>query len=463
MSIIRMLPPAINLLAASSRLLDLHQSRRGESGVYVPTVPDGAGRNVGIALIVLEILRYIELDQGFGFVTVDEIHQQLSQRVSNIEPTELEFVLESIAQEREIHYAIPGDSLEFDYGSTRQTTNLIIFADSRAQVKLTENGRLFLRICDEEQAWLYTGADASKLITALKNSKFYDLPSLCRGISNDLMSKNARLIDLLERPTRKEQCEILIADGDAIGEDLKTSKLTVQEAMKLAFDERTFDAFEEWNAKAKADFSLGNIQAELEVLLKIIETISRRFIDFLKVAQEQKDVSVTEIHFLDIADKFVLDCDERSSDRLESFLSSILFPYFSVPFFHPSLLPGEVDFYDLMDQGDGDKPRNRQFDLSRDDAEPVKRFREFVDRHKEKILERLSVGPMSFSEFLTTDTFPLKPGETPLDFLGIYTTPEVLGDNTRHVVVGFTENRIHQKFESVTIIADDPLIFLMEG
>src|SRR6185369_3189710 len=125
-------------------------------------------------------------------------------------------------------------------------------------------------------------------------------------------------------PTRQEQCDILIADGKGIGEMLKNAKETVQQAMKLAFDQRTVDVFEDWRTKEGAEFGLGNIQAELEVLLKIIEAVSRRFIDFLSMAQQRREVAVTNYHFLEIADHLVNSCDPQSPDKLEKLMSGIL-------------------------------------------------------------------------------------------------------------------------------------------
>lgn len=459
------LPPAINLLAATSRLLDLHQSRREESGSYSPSVPEGAGRNLGIALLALDILREIEMVRGYGFVTVEELHQVVSHRVADVERGELEFVLESIAHEREIHFAVPNEDLQFVYRNTRQTTNLILFADSRAQVKMTENGRLFLRICDDEPAWLYNDADTAKLITAFHYSKFNDIPPLCRSIALELSSKNAMLTDLIERPTRKEQCEALIADGKGIGEMLQKAKETVQQARNIAFDARTLDAFEEWQAKAKADIGIGNIQAELDLLLKIIESVSRHFIDFLSIAQQRRDVEVTNYHFLEIADHLVASCSPHSPKELEKLMSEIIFPSYSLPWFHPSCLPGEIDFYDLMDCANKGEQSRKIFDFSRVESVSVKRFYAFVERNREKIYARLHDRPLPFSELLSTMDFELLPGETPLDFIGIYTTPEALdgdGEWGERIVVGFTGCETKLLMDSATIIASDPLIFIEE-
>jgi len=459
------LPPAVSLLAATSRLIDLHQSRREDSGAYSPIVPDSAGRNLGIALLILEILRELEMQRGFGFVTVEELHLLINEQVVDVLREELDFVIELIAHEREIRFAVPNKDRQFEYRSTRQTTNLVLFADSHAQIKMTDNGRLFLRICDEERSWLYNDADTSKLLTALRYGKFYDLPPLCRSISLELASKSAMLTDLIELPTRKEQCDTLIADGKGIGEMLQNAKETVQEAMKIAFDVRTYDLFEDWREKEKAEIGLGNIQAELEVLLKIIESVSRRFIDFLSVAQQRRDVEITSYKFLEIADHLVAACDPQSADQLEKFMASIIFPHFSIQWFHPSILPGEIDFYELMDRANGNEPMPNIFNFANKKDVVIKRFYAFVERNREKLYARLASGPLPFSELLVSMDFELQPGESPLDFIGIYTTPEAVdgaGAWGAKLIVGFTGSEATQHVDNSLVIASDPLIFIGE-
>lgn len=46
-------PHDVRLIAAVSRLIDIHQSRRESGGVYVPDVPEKAGLNLFLALQVI--------------------------------------------------------------------------------------------------------------------------------------------------------------------------------------------------------------------------------------------------------------------------------------------------------------------------------------------------------------------------------------------------------------------------
>lgn len=459
------LPPTIMMMAVTARLLDLHQSRR-QSGVYIPEVPESAGRNLGIALQIVGILRDIEMERGTGYVSLDELELQLSQRVEGVIREELEFVIASLAQEREIHYAVANRDCQFEYGQTRKTTSLVSFADSREQVKITENGRLFLRICEDEESWFYSDSDTRKLLTALSRNKFLDIPKLCHGIGQELAARGAMLADLIARPTRQEQTQLLVADGEGIGAMLANAKAIVREAMAIAFDDRTYDEFQKWQLSdgSTSGLELGNIQAELETLLRTVEAVARRFTEFLELAQQRRDVMVSEHHFLEMADRLVPACTPQSGQELEVFIAGILFPQVAVPLFHPSVITGEINIADLMDEEQVKPPV--AFEMSGEDQGAANlRFRDFIARHREQLYERLAAGPLPLSIIIANYSFELLPDESALDFVGVYATPEALdGDNEAgpRVVVGLTGEEFSLETDTSLIVASDPIIFLAE-
>ncbi|GFO59097.1 hypothetical protein GMST_14220 [Geomonas silvestris] len=430
-----LIPPGIIMLAVTSRLLDLHQSRR-QKGIYVPDVPETAGDYMGIALLALNALRVTEIERGFSYTSVEEIHSIISLQAKDVSRDDLDFVLESLSKEREICFATPNQNGAFDYGNTRQKTSLVTFAESYAQIKLTENGRMFLRICEDERSWLYDDADAAKIVTALLHFKFYDVPSLCHSLGLELALKGQMLTDYIERPTRKEQCEILIADAKSISQNLR-------------------------NAQESPGFELGNLQAELETLLKIIESVTRRFVEFLEIAQMHSGVIATSYSFLELADHLVYNYTPSSSEHLELLMANILHPDTNMPWFHPSGIPGQVDLYSLLD-GKKARVEKKSFNLDADPTPTVERFSGFIRRYKKQILAMLERGPVSFSQFITSSDFELLPGEALTDFIGAYASPSLLdpdGDDLA-VVVGLTDEEFIQKSESATLIASDPVIFL---
>lgn len=96
------LPADIRLIAAVSRLIDFHQTRRDSGGSYAPNVPETAGANLFLALCVIETLHEIEMDRGSGAVPVSELTNQIRQRVSGVAAEDVEFCIANLKQPREI-------------------------------------------------------------------------------------------------------------------------------------------------------------------------------------------------------------------------------------------------------------------------------------------------------------------------------------------------------------------------
>lgn len=455
-----LIPPAITVMAATSRLIDLQHSRG--ASVYIPESAPNGGIYTGIALLVINTLHELERERGTGYITVDELYINLRQFTSEISLEDLEFVLLSLSKDREICFSVPDENGNFVQGHVRDKTKLLDLAESRAQVRITDNASLFLRICENEISWLYDESDAGKIITAIDNRKFNDIPIICRNISLELAKKARELTVFIEHPTREEQSEILISDGPAINENLKKTKETIQNALRVILEQSTIEAFNLWVFRVKPDFELGNLHAELEVVLQNVEAVTRRFIEFLDVAQQRKDVVPTHYQFLELANKLVFNSDQGTVPQLDSFLRGVVPANAPIWWFDPSILPGMVDLYDLMDDT-ADAPSPKSYDIVDTEPPSVTLFMEFIEKNREAIYTRLAAGPMPFSEFISSTDFTIGEGESTLDFLGVYVSPHTLdgveGD-ARSVVVGLTQNEIRQKHNGTIIISSDPVIML---
>ncbi|MHB8916261.1 MAG: hypothetical protein ACYC4K_10670 [Thiobacillus sp.] len=83
------LPHEIRLIAAVSRLIDIHQSRRDAGGVHVPDVPEKAGFNLFLAMSIIETLHEIEIDRGPGTAPVSDLVSRLKQRIPEVTLTDI--------------------------------------------------------------------------------------------------------------------------------------------------------------------------------------------------------------------------------------------------------------------------------------------------------------------------------------------------------------------------------------
>lgn len=450
-------PPAITVMAVTSRLIDLQHSRG--ANIYVPDPAPNSGTYTGIALLTLNTLHELVRERGNGYVTVAELHSILKLSSPEITLEDLEFVLTFLSRDREICFSIADDDGKLIQGHVRDKTKLVDLADSRAQVRMTDNGSMLLRICENEISWLYDESDANKIITAINNGKFGDIPVICRSLSLELAKKARELTGLIEHPTREEQSELLISDGPAINENLKRTKEAIQAALTKIFEKSTIESFEMWKSQKNPDYEVGNLHAEMEVLLQSVEAVARRFVEFLDIAQQRQDVVPSQHSFLEIANSLVSRGDNETISHLETFLKFIVHPGVPAWWFDPSMLPGMIDLYDLMDVPATQSPN--AFDINKMESAAITRFREFVERNREVIFSCLEEKPLPFSDFLSMSGFIIQEGESLIDFLGVYVSPEMLDDgNSKSVIIGFPERDFRAEHGELIVFSSDPVIML---
>jgi len=292
------LPHDIRLIAAVSRLIDFHQSQR-TSGAYVPEIHDRAGFNLHLALLVINTLHDIELDRGDGYCPMVELTQRVIERFPDSAPQDIRLAVENLGQGREIHYGQTSCEGETIYARTWETTPLIEMQGNGSQVRLSENARLFLRVSSLRGSWLYSDIDADRIIKAFERGQFQDISTFSRSMTLD--------------PVINE----------------------------------SFDA---WAMRHQPGYHLGNLQAELDLILQSVEALSRQFLRFLRLAQQVKNDGVQPIHFLGIANNLVLHGSENDIAKAEAVMSSILpagvslqsdtqlfFLYQAKPFFRVSI------------------------------------------------------------------------------------------------------------------------------
>lgn len=450
------LPHEIRLIAAVSRLIDIHQSRRETGGAYVPDVPEKAGLNLFIALSIIESLHEIEIDRGVGFAPVSELSSKVKKHVPQVTDADIEYCIANLKLGREIHYGTSGADGEIKFARTWDSTPLIEVEEGFSQVQLTENARLLLRVSSLKESWLYSDLDADRLIKAIERGQFQDVPAFCRAMTLDLSAKSKQLSGALERPSLTELRTLLISDGSSIASSLSAAAVTINQAIDLIFSEHVQD---EWNKRPPPGFYLGNLQADLELVLQNVESLSRRFLRFLEMAQKVRNEGIEAIRFIQLADSLVASGSSDTIHRTESILHELMPWGVTASIFHPSLLVGETD---LKEQGGPELKQVRGFTVDPHAAGGPTRFLDFLRRNRDVLVQRLQEGPVSFSEMAALTGFVFEAGETPLDFFGAYASPGLLSSDNQKIVVGLTDSLANFIHSNHQVTGSDPIMFIEE-
>ncbi|WP_233874481.1 hypothetical protein [Paraburkholderia adhaesiva] len=453
------LPHDVRLIAAVSRLIDLHQSR-GETEVYVPEAPARAGYLLALALLLLDTLREIEMDRGPSFVPIVDVATVLRRRVASVTAAEVDLVIESLASEREIRFGVEDGNGGIDFGLTKDSTPLLEKARGFGQIQLSENARLLLRVSAMKDSWLYSDIDADKLVKAIERGQFGDVPRFCKLMVLDIASKHKQLTSAMERPTLADIRDLLVENGANIADSLREAADVVKRACALIFDQRTREDFDRWVTRNGISWSIGNVQTEIELVMQHVEALSRRFVGFLETAQRARAVGGVGVQFLKTADSLSSASRVIDVEQLSAILARFM-PWAVKPaYFSPTQMVGSVDF-DLLTETTESR-QTSSFTLDPENQLSHGRLLDFILRNRALIIDRLKTGPATFSELMTTMGFVTEAGETPIDFLGVYSAPEHLDGEQFSIAVGLTGERFDVHIGNERYAGSDPLIVLTE-
>ncbi|WP_232246813.1 hypothetical protein [Burkholderia humptydooensis] len=409
---------------------------------------------------MLDTLREIEMERGPSYVAIADVFEPLRRRVSFVTADDVDFVIESLAHEREIRFGVEDGRGGIALGLTKDTTPLVEKARGFGQVQLSENGRLLLRVSAMKESWLYSDIDADKLVKAIERGQFGDVPRFCKMMVLDIASKHKQLTSAMERPTLADIRDMLVENGSGIADSLRDATDVVKRACTLIFDQRTRDDFDHWASRHGVVYSIGNLQTEVELVMQNVEALSRRFVAFLETAQRARTAGGGGVPFLAVIDGLTSRDSRPDAARLAALLAGIM-PWGVRPgYFAPSQMVGSVDFAALA--GDDDTPPVSSFTLDPESRSSHGRLLDFILRNRALVIDRLKDGPASLSELLTTIGFVMEADETPADFLGVYSAPEHLDGEGFNIAVGITGERFDIRIGKDRFTGSDPLIALME-
>ena len=454
----QVVPPDIRLIASVSRLIDLHQCRR-ESGVYVPETQERSGYLLSLALLILDVLREFEMDRGPGPVAVAEVLTGARERVSDITDEDVDFVIDTIAAEREIKYGVEDGQGGLDLGMTKESTPLIEKVRGFEQVQLSENARLFLRVSSMRESWLYSDLDAEYLVKAIERGQFADIPRRCRTMILEIASKNKQISSAVERPTASLRT-MLVDLGAEIADSMASASEVVRRATMLIYSDVVEEQFELWASASGVQYGMGNLRTEIELVMQNVEALSRRFIKFLEAAQRARPTGTSGVPFMRIIEQLTRAESPPQTDRLGAMLANLMPWGRHASFFNPSQLVGLIDL-DALEEGE--LPSKVEVAIDPHAPGGQQRFAGFLQRHAHLIVASLREhGAMRFSDLAALTGFTFLEGESPADFFGIYSASTGSDIDLARIELGVTGETFNMGFDDARYLGSNPMILLRE-
>lgn len=214
------LPDLSHLLKASTRLIDLHDSRRGygESPVYQgdARAGHGDGRYVALGTACLAGLQELGRRSGDEYSPLTLIAQQVRVELPWAEDVDVEYALNVLSRPTELRLLLQGVGAS-GHVISEKDTNLADKAPNVAEFRLSRMGRMAIGMAtssdDDHQDIAYIEGDVTKLIRALEHGRLKAALGFVDQMNEQLRLAHTSLVSLIERGGRA----LRVAHDELIG------------------------------------------------------------------------------------------------------------------------------------------------------------------------------------------------------------------------------------------------------
>lgn len=287
------------LLKLSSRLLDLHDSRRGsgESPQYQTEDRPGLGdgRYIALAEAVLDVLQRLDARTGDEFSSLQAIQQGVREQIDWAKDIDVEYVLNVLSRPSELKLLhAPEEGPAYVIGD--KETNLVEKAAHVVEFRLSRLGKTALVIASDHMDIAYIEGDVTKLIRAIQAARLGPALGFVERLLQQLRTEQLRLVALIERTAGGRRArEETLAQMELHRETMRRTVNLVQEA-SFAVDEIIRKEVE-----TADDVPVGLIRAKVKELAGGVVRYGRELTRLAELSMVSKPSTVQAPDFGDLA------------------------------------------------------------------------------------------------------------------------------------------------------------------
>jgi hypothetical protein len=455
------LPHDVRLVATVARLLDLHNSRRdrGSRSTNVaqqPQVSAAAGYYLWLGLQTIELLHRHAKQGSSGPVSISRIHEELSKKIGGIARSDLEYCLGFLSLEREIRYLDLASQPAEESRVTQTPTQLLRFDKRFGQVRLSDAGRLFMRISALHQDWLYEDKDVERIPASIERGVFEDIPRICDEVIGNLRALNERLTEIEESPTFDSLRAEFQERGQQYREMLNMAGTAITRALTALASPTTRERFERWRSfRGVEDLEIEDALSHVEGVHHSLHSLERHFIEFIRNIQSRRRAPLGVVRFQDVYRRLVYSAP--SHDALLNLFADLGPWRARSAWFHPKDFVGRADLGAVRPNAEGVVFEEQAEETAQE------RFQSFLERNRSWILARLRRGPVALSDFVKDAGLTFMDGESPASFFGVFSLPDELANEEVSISVGLSGTRMDVTVDSLRLRGDDPVIWIDGG
>lgn len=292
-------------LAPALRLADLHASQQEASApaIVAPQAAPEAAQRIHLAYQLLTALNTRSIEGVSGYIDLPSLLLDLRRSHPDLDEMDLRFVCRFLDVDSECAYVDPADG---QAKSSRSWTRLLNFDVRRERVRITDAGRLFVKLSNTSHSWLYEDKQAAKLVAAIRMAMFGDIPGLVTEHVGSLRRITEELTRYSEAPGLDQVAASYFANRESIDAMLSTAFRHVGDALQLLETRDVQDRlriFQELNPTSLV--SLQALRGSLRLAHEAMEGANRAWARFLGLLQDGKRQYLGVIDFQQTIRRFL--------------------------------------------------------------------------------------------------------------------------------------------------------------
>ncbi|MDQ3595966.1 MAG: hypothetical protein M3531_14580 [Pseudomonadota bacterium] len=406
------LPADVLITALTSRLADLQCARVDSDSTHIsaPHPQDGADRRALVAGQLLGQLERRLIDGSNEFVPVNVLSEHMRETLRDLNTEEVRFCARFLDRDREIRFRTEENT---ESRQTRSWSRLVRYQARFDRVKLSEAGRLFLKVLKHRRDWLYEDKHIETLSRALQSGLFDEIPRLSQEILSSLRLFNEQLTQIRESPSIEEMAVQYENRHQHFTDMLQQSQTAALGALELLQSQPIQERLEQFRQDHPDHaVSLGTLRRRLKVIHQATESLNRNWANLLADLQRTRRQRLGVLRFDNIITEF-LDAPPSIS-AMESLLGGCCgwvrrSHLASVTSFIGSVEPAE----------DASEPQDVVFNDDPKQAHQSEALGSWLKQHSAVIMEAVRQGPVRLRELLSKPQLGTLPMDTLEDLVGI--------------------------------------------
>lgn len=300
----------IPLIAASLRLVDLHDSDRAYGSPSNFTRESRTGNSDGvyldIAFHVIHRLKLLDQSASQDYLPFSSILSAIKDDRPDVAEVDVQYVLNVLRRPSELFYltSIAGHESKACHSEKRETA-LIEKTDYADEYRLSASGRMLLSLANVARDATYLRGDAYNLLHAIEWNDFPKILTFSDGIISQLRNEILEVRSALERVGRTERIEKYLSRLDQYRQVIEETIDISQKAEAQLEKSEVLEAFERWQELADLDITFEHLRNQINHVRQVLVIFNRLLSELVSLALQGARSAVPPPSFIDVAAHFV--------------------------------------------------------------------------------------------------------------------------------------------------------------